>query len=227
MTAPQVLAKLTPEMRSTFLDAFRKEHSIRDCVSTSTELDAAIREVTGLSGIPRGAITEMTGKGSVGVSTTVLEMLREFLHQDLYCAYIDVSGSLDVVRAHENGVALERMLWIRGSGELDACLTVTDLLVQAGGFGVIVLDIKDIPARQLNQVPQAYWHKLRLALEPTASICFVLSDQGVVKSSAALTLEVKRKKVVRKGAVMESLESEMAPRKGVKSVGVLARVKSA
>jgi hypothetical protein len=40
-----------------------------------------------------------------------------------------------------------------------------DLIVRAGGFGVIVLDVADVPPRVMRQVPMTTWLRLAHAIE--------------------------------------------------------------
>ena len=44
-------------------------------------------------------------------------------------------------------------------------LKVTDLLLQSNGFGMIVLDLGDIPVRSARRISLASWFRFRRAIE--------------------------------------------------------------
>ena len=48
---------------------------------------------------------------------------------------------------------------------LEQALKATDLLLQAGGFAVIVLDMSDVLPQQAMRIPLASWYRFRLAAE--------------------------------------------------------------
>ncbi len=77
-------------------------------------------------------------------------------------------------------------LWTR----LDQALRVADLLLQAGGFRTIVLDLASISPEFASRIPLATWFRYRAAAEQ-ARCCFVLLTQyPCAKSSAAMILRL-------------------------------------
>ncbi len=56
---------------------------------------------------------------------------------------------------------LARLLWIRESGDADRALKAMNLVLQAGGFGVVVLDLADVSAPALRQFPITTWMRHR------------------------------------------------------------------
>jgi recombination protein RecA len=73
---------------------------------------------------------------------------------------------------------------------LDQALRVTDLLLQAGGFRVIVLDLASIQPEFASRIPLATWFRYRAAAEQ-ARCCFVLLTQHpCAKSSAVVVLRL-------------------------------------
>ena len=73
---------------------------------------------------------------------------------------------------------------------IDQALRVTDLLLQAGGFQVIVLDFADIAAEHVTRVPLATWFRFRAAAEHAQSALLVLTQHPSTGSSSAMLLKL-------------------------------------
>jgi hypothetical protein len=73
---------------------------------------------------------------------------------------------------------------------LEQALRVTDLLLQAGGFSVIVLDMGSIAPEYASRVPLATWFRYRAAAEKSQSSILLLSQHACAKSSAGLVLRL-------------------------------------
>jgi recombination protein RecA len=71
---------------------------------------------------------------------------------------------------------------------LDQALRATDLLLQAGGFSAIVLDMGSIAPEFALRVPLATWFRYRAAAERTHASVLLLSQHACTKSSAGLVL---------------------------------------
>src|SRR5688500_9340979 len=99
------------------------------------------RMPSGIAGIefPRGAISEITGPPSSGRSTVAYSTLAHATARGEACAFIDATDALNPAAAAAAGARLEQLLWIRVNGHLEHTLKAADLLIHAGGFGLIVL----------------------------------------------------------------------------------------
>ena len=75
-------------------------------------------------------------------------------------------------------------------GRIEQALRVADLLLQAGGFGAIVLDMADLAPEYALRVPLATWFRYRAAAERTQTSVLLLTQQACAKSSAALVLRL-------------------------------------
>ena len=73
---------------------------------------------------------------------------------------------------------------------LDQALRVTDLLLQAGGFSAIVLDMGSIGPEFASRVPLATWFRCRAAAERTQSSFLLLTQHPCAKSSAGAVLRL-------------------------------------
>lgn len=71
---------------------------------------------------------------------------------------------------------------------IEQALRVTDLLLQAGGFGAIVLDMASIAPEYASRVPLATWFRYRAAAERTQTIFLLLTQHSCAKSSGELLL---------------------------------------
>jgi len=73
---------------------------------------------------------------------------------------------------------------------LAQALRVTDLLLQAGGFSCIVVDMGSLNAEFVLRVPLATWFRFRSAAERLQANVLLLTQHACAKSSAALVLQL-------------------------------------
>jgi hypothetical protein len=73
---------------------------------------------------------------------------------------------------------------------LDQALRVTDLLLQAGGFSAIVLDMGSVAPEFASRVPLATWFRYRAAAEHSQASLLLLTQHACAKSSAGLVLRL-------------------------------------
>ena len=71
---------------------------------------------------------------------------------------------------------------------IEQALRVTDLLLQAGGFSAIVLDMASIAPEDVSRVPLATWFRYRAAAERTQANFLLLTQHPCAKSSGELLL---------------------------------------
>ncbi len=74
--------------------------------------------------------------------------------------------------------------------QFDQALRVTDLVLQAGGFSAIVLDLGGLAPEFASRVPLATWFRYRAAAEKTQASLLLLAQYGCAKSSAELSLRL-------------------------------------
>jgi recombination protein RecA len=73
---------------------------------------------------------------------------------------------------------------------LEQALRVTDLLLQAGGFSCIVLDMGSLKAEYALRVPLATWFRFRTAAERLQSNVLLLTQHACSRNSAGLVLRL-------------------------------------
>ena len=169
-------------------------------------------------GLPVGAISELTGPESSGRTSLALSFLSEITREQRVCAWVDASDTFDAESAAAAGLSLRQLLWVRCKPRypasratlprtgtypnlfrpnalapslqtLDQALRATDLLLQAGGFSALVLDLASIPPEHGNRIPLATWFRFRQAADRTRCSLLVLAPRPFAQSSAALVLE--------------------------------------
>ncbi len=150
-------------------------------------------------GLPRGSITEISGSSSMGKTSFGLASVAAITQSGAACAWVDVSDALSPESAAAASVELRRLLWLRTSIEgnrgkgkswsrLEQALKATDLLLQAGGFAAIVLDMSDVLPLHAMRIPLATWYRFRLAAEQARTALLLLTQAPCASSCAALVL---------------------------------------
>jgi hypothetical protein len=71
---------------------------------------------------------------------------------------------------------------------IEQALRVTDLVLQAGGFAAVVLDMAGIAPEYASRVPLATWFRYRAAAERTQASLLLLTQHPCAKSSGELLL---------------------------------------
>jgi RecA/RadA recombinase len=85
---------------------------------------------------------------------------------------------------------------------IEQALRVTDLLVQAGGFSAIVLDMGSIAPEYASRVPLATWFRYRAAAEKSQASILLLTQYACAKSSAGLVLRLRPGNTLREEATV-------------------------
>ena len=99
-------------------------------------------------------------------------------------------------------VAAQRPLAIREYSRLDQALRAVDLLLNAGGFSAIVLDMGSVAPEYALRVPLATWFRYRSVAERTQAIVLLLTQQPCTRSSAELVLECESGQVFSEGSTV-------------------------
>jgi recombination protein RecA len=109
---------------------------------------------------------------------------------------------------------------------LEQGLRATDLLLESGGFGLIVLDLGDLPPQSARCIPLTTWFRFRRAIEHTPTILLVIEQQAIAGSCSSLLLQlggatdesaVERRKLtacgVNRGLIAEDEQAPKGPKK--------------
>lgn len=145
-------------------------------------------------GLPRGGITEICGPTCSGRTSLLMAALASRTAEAEACVLIDGRDAFDPYSAEATGVQLEQMLWVRCQ-TIDKALRATDLVLHAGGFGLVALDLGDMPPEVVRHVPLNVWFRFRRAVEHTPTIFLVLEQEPHAKTCASLILRLETEKV--------------------------------
>jgi hypothetical protein len=187
MKAAVSKVELESDMASRFGDAFRLHE--KAVVET---LSSGIDEIDVLSGgLPRGAITEIFGPASSGRTSLMYSMLAYATAHEETCALVDTNDVFAPTVATEAGIDFDRLLWVRCAGNLEHAFKATDLLLHAGGFGLVILDLGDVAGKDARRIISSWWYRFRRTVEDRPTVVTVISEEACTRSCAALTLELK------------------------------------
>jgi hypothetical protein len=168
-------------------------------------------------GVPRGQISELVGRRSTGRTATAMAMLADATARGELVAFIDTLDRLDPASADAAGVRLDHLLWVRGDGSSDTqlaldatwepsrpggrretpmrravgrALKALALVLSSGGFGVVVLDLADVPERLLAALPFTTWMRLQRMVAGSDTAVVLVADTPLARSSGGASVRM-------------------------------------
>jgi hypothetical protein len=161
------------------------------------DLDAALA-----GGWRRGELSDVVGGPSSGRTGVMAATCAAAIRRGELVAIVDGFDRLDAVSCTAAGVDLSRVLWVRGPaltlpGRPAAVATAVmnairsfDLILRAGGFGLVVLDVAGVPARAFRDLAPATWLRLAhvIAGQPAAGL--LLADCPLGRSARGVTVRL-------------------------------------
>src|SRR5436190_1553681 len=179
-------AEIESDIASRFENAFRLQEK-----KTVLTLATGVSEVDTLTGgLPRGAISEMFGPASSGRTSLMLSMLAYATTHDEICALVDTNDVFAPEAAVVTGIDFDRLLWIRCAANIEHAFKATDLLLHAGGFGLVVLDMGDVAGKDARRIISSWWYRFRRTVENTPTAIILIAEESCVRSCASLALEL-------------------------------------
>ena len=183
------LALLRSKVEAALAGRVSAPFTYRDRQSVET-VSAGIPEIDSLAGgLPRGSLTEICGPSCSGRTSLLISALASRTMNEEVCALVDGCDTFDPHSAEAAGVELRQLLWVR-CRNIDQSLRATDLLIQGGGFGLIALDLSDVPPETVRYVPLNAWFRFRRAVEDTPTVLVVLEQEPHAKTCASLVLRL-------------------------------------
>ena len=154
-------------------------------------------------GIPRGRISEITGRAGSGKTSIAASFASFATRRGEVAAWLDASGSFDPESMAAAGVELRRMLWastkrgdlrsplLKGRPEglgVRSIVKAAELVLVAGGFGLVVVDFGEA-ARTL-----AHASALRIAraAERSGAAVIAIAPWRMCGTFAALSIAASR-----------------------------------
>lgn len=172
-------ASLGPELLAHLVPARRLEERRGHRPSGIPWLD----ELLG-GGWPRAALAELRGRRSSGRTAILYASLARALDAGQTVALVDAGGALDPRYAQAAGIELSRLLWIRAP--VAQSLKAADLVVAAGGFDLVGLDLGD----ERPRMPAAAWIRLQHEAERQGTTLVVATPGPAVGPCAAAAVEL-------------------------------------
>jgi recombination protein RecA len=139
-------------------------------------------------GLRRGQLSEIVGGRSTGRTTVMARGLAEAASRGELVALVDASDRFDPSAGAAEGLDLSRFLWIRDTGDLTRAVKAMNLVLQAGGFGLVVLDVADVPAAAVRALPFTTWFRLARVIEGSQTVALLVASEHVARSSGGATI---------------------------------------
>ena len=155
-------------------------------------------------GIPRGRISEITGRAGSGKTSLAASFAKSATHRGEVAAWLDGSGSFDPESMAAAGVELGRMLWASMTTTMatrmprvaasplarrqSAIIKAAELVLEAGGFGLVVLDFGEAP----RALTHASALRIARAAERSGAAVIALAPWRMCGTFAALSLAASR-----------------------------------
>jgi hypothetical protein len=154
-------------------------------------------------GFPRGHLSELVGHRSSGRTSVLLQTLAAATARGELVALVDALDMLDVASASAAGIDLDRLLWIRGhvvtnpgmcrdinQRALEQAVKALTLVLQAGNFSIVVLDVAEAPADAIRRLPFTTWLRLQRIIAGSQTACVLVGTETMARSSAGLTVRL-------------------------------------
>jgi hypothetical protein len=120
-------------------------------------------------------------------------------------ALIDPLDLFDPVSASASGIDFQRMLWVRGDASssarvslsceygtlqksLDRAVKALNIVLQAGGFGLVVLDLGEVAAQTIKRLPYTTWLRLQRVIEDSETACVLIGSEPIARSSGGVSV---------------------------------------
>jgi hypothetical protein len=159
-----------------------------------TDLDAALG-----GGLRRGQLSEIIGAPSSGRSTLVVQALAAATADRAEAAaLVDASDTFDPASAAAQGVDVGRLLWVRLSASLargadpSRAIKAYSLILEAGGFGLAVLDLADVAPVLLRRLPWTTWMRLARMVEGGGTVALLVGSERLARSARGATIVLER-----------------------------------
>ena len=127
------------------IDPRRTPRTGNPAPSRNTRLQAFRRSIRPPADCPADALPRSSGRHPPAAPVCCLGSLPPPPRARKICALVDAEDAFSPHSAADAGVQLERLLWVRCGHSAEHALKAADLLIQGGGFGLVVMDLGDTP----------------------------------------------------------------------------------
>lgn len=195
------------------LESLLRTRKLDTTLTTALPLSPHVDDVipTGIAGLdeqlfggfPRGQVSEIVGPRSSGRTSLVQNALAGLTRRGELAALVDTFDRWDPAGLAEQGADLNRLLWVRGTAAasglssantagrvLDRAIKAVTLVLHAGGFGLVVLDVADVPLRTLGDLPFTTWRRLHRVVEGGSTACVIVATEPMGRSAGGVTVRL-------------------------------------
>jgi hypothetical protein len=154
-------------------------------------------------GFPRGQLSELVGARSSGRTSVLLQLLSAATGRGELVVLVDALDMADPASMEAARVDLDRMFWVRGHVQinpgmcrdtnqraLEQAIKALALILQAGNFGLVVLDLAEAPLDAIRRLPFTTWLRLQRMVEGRQTACVLVGAEPMTRSSAGLTMRL-------------------------------------
>lgn len=139
-------------------------------------------------GLRRGHVSEVVGRRSAGRSTVLCRTLAAATGRGEVVAVIDTTDRFDPHAAEFIGLDLSRLLWVRERGDAARALKALNLILQAGGFGIVAFDLADVHSTTIRQFPYTTWMRIARIIEGSPTVVLLLGADRIARSPGGVTI---------------------------------------
>ena len=75
---------------------------------------------------------------------------------------------------------------------VDRAVKALNLVLQAGGFDLVILDLAEVPPDAIRRLPFTTWFRLQRTIEGSRTACMLVAPAPIARSAGGVTLELAR-----------------------------------
>ena len=139
-------------------------------------------------GLARGHLSEIVGSRSSGRTSVMCHVLAAAAARGEAVALVDTCDRFDPRSAEAAGVDLAKLLWVRDTGDAARALKAMNLVLQAGGFGLVAFDLADVHAMALRQFPYTTWMRVARVIEGSQTTAVIVGADRIARSPGGVTI---------------------------------------
>ncbi|MGB6553343.1 MAG: ATPase domain-containing protein, partial [Candidatus Binataceae bacterium] len=149
-------------------------------------------------GIARGRVSEIIGRPGTGRTSLAAAFAANATGRGEVIAWIDAAGAFDPTSIAAAGVELARVLWASIPQEASRArpvssregrvLKAAEMVLEAGGFGLVVIDFGDI----FRAIPDSAVLRIARAAERSGAAVIAIAPRRICGTFAALSLTMNR-----------------------------------
>ena len=150
----------------------------------------------------RGDVSEVVGGPSSGRTGVLLATMAAATARGEIVGLVDAFDRLDPITMAATGVDVSRVLWVRGPAltlpgrpdmvarAVNQAIRALDLILRAGGFGVVALDVAGAPARAFRDLAPATWLRLAHAIAHQPAVGLLIGDAPMGRSARGVSVRL-------------------------------------